>query len=99
MAKAKKTSKKGNKPDFADLDKDGNKKESAKKAAKDVKKAKKKVPAKKKNKKVVKENVLISNFIKCISEENYAEANKYLKQAIEDKIMKRISQSVSSTLF
>ena len=91
MAKAKKSSKKGTKPDYIDLDKDGNKKESMKKAAKDAKKSKKK--------KVIKENVLISNFIKCVSEENYAEANKYLKQVIEDKIMKRISQSIKPTLF
>jgi len=91
MAKAKKSSKKGTKPDYIDLDKDGNKKESMKKAAKDAKKSKKK--------KVIKENVLISNFIKCVSEENYAEANKYLKQVIEDKIMKRISQTIKPTLF
>ena len=52
-----------------------------------------------KNKKVVKENVLIANFIKCVSEENYAEANKYLKQVIEDKLMKRISQAIKPTLF
>jgi hypothetical protein len=91
MAKAKKSSKKSSKPDYIDLDKDGNKKESMKKAAKDAKNSKKK--------KVVKENVLISNFIKCISEENYAEANKYLMQVIEDKIMKRISQSIKPTLF
>jgi hypothetical protein len=53
----------------------------------------------KEKKKIVKENVLISNFIKCISEENYAAANKYLMQVIEDKIMKRISQSIKPTLF
>jgi len=91
MAKAKKTSKKGSKPDYIDLDKDGNKKESMKKAAKDAKKPKKK--------KVIKENVLIANFIKCISEEKYAEANKYLKQVIENKLMKRISQAMKPTLF
>jgi len=40
--KDKKTpAKKGKKPDFLDLDKDGNKKESMKKAAKDAKKGKK----------------------------------------------------------
>lgn len=37
----KKSSSKGKKPDFLDLDKDGNKKEPMKKAAKDVKKGKK----------------------------------------------------------
>lgn len=95
MAKAKKSSKRGVKPDYIDLDKDGNKKESMKKAAAD----KKKTPVAKKKKKIVKESVLIANFIKCISEEKYAEANKYLKQVIEDKIMKRISQSIKPTLF
>ena len=96
MAKAKKTnnksisktSKKGSKPDYIDLDKDGNKKESMKKAAHD-----------KKKKKIVKESALLANFIKYIAEEKYAEANKYLKQVIEDKIMKRISQSIKPTLF
>jgi hypothetical protein len=37
----KKSASKGKKPDFLDLDKDGNKKESMKKAAKDAKKGKK----------------------------------------------------------
>jgi len=37
----KKPTSKGKKPDFLDLDKDGNKKESMKKAAKDAKKGKK----------------------------------------------------------
>jgi len=40
-SKGKKPASKGKKPDFLDLDKDGNKKESMKKAAKDAKKGKK----------------------------------------------------------
>ena len=96
MAKAKKnnkksaskTSKKGVKPDYIDVDKDGNKKESMKKAIKD-----------KKKKKIVKENTLISNFIKCIAEEKYAEANKYLQQAIHSKLEAKIAQSMKPTLF
>ena len=28
----------------------------------------------------------ISNFIKCLSEKNYAEANKYLRQTVNMKI-------------
>ena len=96
MAKAKKTnkksisktSKKGSKPDYIDLDKDGNKKESMKKAAHD-----------KKKKKIVKESALLANFIKCIAEEKYAEANKYLQQAIHSKIETKIAQSVTPTLF
>jgi hypothetical protein len=85
---AKKQAKKGSKPDFLDMDKDGNKKESMKKAIKD-----------KKNKKIVKENTLIANFIKCVSEENYAEANKYLKQVVEAKLQAKISQAIKPTLF
>ncbi len=82
---AKKHAKKGSKPDFLDMDKDGDKKESMKKAIKD--------------KKVVKENNLIANFIKCIGEENYAAANKYLKQVVEVKLQAKISQAIKPTLF
>jgi hypothetical protein len=89
MAKAKKTVKKSAKPDYIDLDKDGNKKESMKKAAKD----------KKKKKKIVKESTLLANFIKCIAEEKYAEANKYLQQAIHSKLETKIAQSIKPTLF
>lgn len=82
---AKKQTKKGSKPDFLDVDKDGNKKESMKKAIKD--------------KKIVKENNLIANFIRCVSEENYAAANKYLKQVVEAKLQAKISQAIKPTLF
>ena len=85
---AKKQAKKGSKPDFLDADKDGDKKESMKKAIKD-----------KKKKKIVKENVLLANFIKCVGEENYAEANKYLKQVVEAKLQAKISQAIKPTLF
>lgn len=81
-------SKKGSKPDYIDLDKDGNKKESMKKAAQD-----------KKKKKIVKESALLVNFIKCIAEEKYAEANKYLQQAIHSKLEAKIAQSIKPTLF
>jgi len=81
-------SKKGSKPDYIDLDKDGNKKESMKKAAQD-----------KKKKKIVKESALLANFIKCIAEEKYAEANKYLQQAIHSKLEAKIAQSIKPTLF
>lgn len=88
MAKAKKTVKKSAKPDYIDIDKDGNKKESMKKAVKD-----------KKKKKIVKESTLLANFIKCIAEEKYAEANKYLQQAIHSKLETKIAQSIKPTLF
>jgi len=81
----KMVAKKGSKPDFLDMDKDGNKKESMKKAIKD--------------KKIVKENNLIANFIRCVSEENYAAANKYLKQVVEAKLQAKISQAIKPTLF
>ena len=88
MAKAKKTVKKGAKPDYIDIDKDGDKKESMKKAVKD-----------KKKKKIVKESTLLANIIKCIAEEKYAEANKYLQQAIHSKLETKIAQSIKPTLF
>jgi len=84
-ATKKMVAKKGSKPDFLDMDKDGNKKESMKKAIKD--------------KKIVKENNLIANFIRCVSEENYAAANKYLQQVIEAKLQAKISQAIKPTLF
>jgi len=34
----------------------------------------------------------INQFIQAISEKNFAAANKYLKTAIEEKIMQRISK-------
>lgn len=52
-----------------------------------------------KKKKVVKESALLANFIKCIAEEKYAEANKYLQQAIHSKLEAKIAQSIKPTLF
>ena len=34
----------------------------------------------------------ILNFIKCMNEKNYAEANKYLHAALEDKMKIRIAE-------
>jgi hypothetical protein len=53
----------------------------------------------KKKKKIVKESALLTNFIKCIAEEKYAEANKYLQQAIHSKLEAKIAQSINPTLF
>ena len=50
-------------------------------------------------KKIVKESALLVNFIKCIAEEKYAEANKYLQQAIHSKLEAKIAQSINPTLF
>lgn len=50
-------------------------------------------------KKNLKESVDIAKFISAISTKNYAEANKYLKAVIEDKIMNRINSAVQQPLF
>tara|TARA_Y100000310_G_C20481806_1_gene715042 strand:+ start:193 stop:351 length:159 start_codon:yes stop_codon:yes gene_type:complete len=39
-----------------------------------------------------KEKTSICNFIKCLSEENYATANKYLKEAVQVKLFKKMKQ-------
>lgn len=60
----------------------------------------KKKPAKRAaKKKVVKESSNIRAFITAISTKKYAEANKYLKAVIEDKIKNRIDQAVNNPLF
>ena len=41
------------------------------------------------------ENNNIANFVKHMTEKNYAEANKYLHAVLEDKMKKRIADSVS----
>ena len=82
------------KPDYIDLDKDGNKKESLKKASRDAKKK-----PKMSKKKIVKESPDIKHFITSISTKKYALAHKYLKQVIEDKIKARISSSLNKPLF
>lgn len=105
--------KKQPKPDFMDVDKDGNRKESMKKAVKDSKKGKhspkhkaskmkkgvKKSQAKKSKNKKMNENTIISSFLRYIAEKNYAEANKYLRGLVEQKIKNRIAQSISPNIF
>jgi hypothetical protein len=36
----------------------------------------------------------IEKFIKCISEKNFAEGNKYLKTVVEEKLKARIANAV-----
>lgn len=43
------------------------------------------------------ENIL--NFIKNISQKNYAEANKYLQEVINSKLKDRIEQTSDQKLF
>ena len=43
--------------------------------------------------------VNISKFIKHLGEENYAEANKYLKKAVEDKLSNRIKDQKNISIF
>jgi len=44
-----------------------------------------------------KENIL--NFLKTISQKNYAEANKYLQEVINSKIKDRIEKTSDQKLF
>ena len=71
------------KPDFIDADGDGDKKEPMKKALKD--KTNKKRVRNEQNK------TDITRFIGEVSKKNYAEANKYLQAALEDKMKGRIA--------
>lgn len=41
-----------------------------------------------------KESVNIAKFLKCLSEKNYAMANKYLKNIVENKIKRKISREI-----
>ena len=41
----------------------------------------------------------ILGFLKNITEKNYAEANKYLRSAVEDKMKVKISQAAKKTGF
>lgn len=41
----------------------------------------------------------ISKFISAVSDKNYAEANKYLQSAVEDKLMTRIDNATDKPLF
>jgi hypothetical protein len=38
----------------------------------------------------------ILNFLKCLSENNYNDANKYLQQIVNEKIKTRISKAMKS---
>jgi hypothetical protein len=101
------------KPDFPDLDKDGNKKEPMKAAAKTAKmKAHKKPFAKSKpeekqkkgkkkpnKKEQMNENTLISSFINCVLEKKYSEADKYLTDILTSKMQQRIEGELSTPLF
>jgi hypothetical protein len=41
----------------------------------------------------------IRKFIGCVSDENYAEANKYLKAAVTSKVLDRIEKATTQPLF
>jgi len=56
-------------------------------------------PAKTQNSTKLSTNDKISRFIAAISSKNYAEANKYLKGAVEDKITSRINNATEQPLF
>jgi hypothetical protein len=45
------------------------------------------------------ENTDIRKFIDCILTKNYADANKYIKQAVETKLQARIEKEISTPLF
>ena len=64
------------KPDFLDMDKDGNKKESMKKALKDKQKA-------------MKENTI--NFIKHVTNNDFKKADSALAAIVNEKIKQRIA--------
>ena len=68
--------KKTSKPDFLDMDKDGNKKESMKKALKDKKTA-------------MKESTI--NFIKHVANNDFKKADSALAAIVNEKIKQRIA--------
>lgn len=41
----------------------------------------------------------ISKFISSISNKNYADAHKYLQDAVEDKILSRVNSATEKPLF
>ena len=49
--------------------------------------------------KPLEEKTLITNLVKCLSNNNYAEANKYLGEAIALKLKKRIAAANKNPLF
>jgi len=48
---------------------------------------------------MAKQNNKIIKFIEQISNKNYAQANKYLKSLIEDKITNKINKATEKPLF
>jgi len=53
----------------------------------------------KQEEKNLKESYNIAKFISAVSSKNYADANKYLRDAIELKLQTRIAQAVNQPLF
>lgn len=43
--------------------------------------------------------VNIATFVKCLGEKNYAEADKYLNKAIEQKLLQRIKDNKKTNIF
>ena len=41
----------------------------------------------------------LGKFISAVSSKNYAEANKYLKDAVEDKLLTKINNATEKPLF
>lgn len=41
----------------------------------------------------------ISKFISTVSDKNYADAHKYLRDAVQDKLIKRIDAASNKPLF
>jgi hypothetical protein len=87
------------KPDYLDMDKDGNKKEPMKQAVKSAKKKATKKPTKKAKKVSVNESKHITQFIGAVSDKKYALAHKYLRAVINEKIKARIASSLNDPLF
>jgi len=54
---------------------------------------------KKKGKVLKEENQLISNFIHNILERNYKDAHKYLEQIVQHKVVNKMRECKSDTLF
>jgi len=87
------------KPDYLDMDKDGNKTEPMKQAVKSAKKKATKKPTKKAKKVPVHESKYIAQFIGSVSDKKYALAHKYLRAVINEKVKARIASSLNDPLF
>jgi len=48
---------------------------------------------------MAKQRTKISKFIEEVSNKNYAQAHKYLKSLVEDKITKKIDKATDKPLF